>query len=159
MRRNETCPVEAISKGENGLTAIDAEECTGCGQCVEACPFDAIIMLSEDVAAKCDGCADEIVRGWNPTCVRACPMRALRYGAVDDDLLEKRSEDTDFNDHNIGPLCYICLENALPGARTGSADILSALFSHPYAVKMTALPAGCIFIIMGEHSSWRLLRK
>lgn len=99
----EVCPVEAISKEENGLTAINAEECTGCGECVEACPFDAIIMLPEGVAAKCDGCADEIARGWDPTCVRACPMRALRYGAVDDALLEKRSEDPDFSDHDIVP--------------------------------------------------------
>jgi len=86
----EACPAGAISKAEDGLTVIDTEECTGCGECIDACPFDAIVMLPEDVAAKCDGCADEVARGWEPTCVRACPMRALRYEPMDDIQFESR---------------------------------------------------------------------
>jgi anaerobic dimethyl sulfoxide reductase subunit B (iron-sulfur subunit) len=98
----EVCPVEAISKEMNGLTKIDVEKCNGCGECIDACPFDAIIMLPEGVAAKCDGCGDEIARGWEPTCVRACPMRALQY-SMDEVSLEKRSRDQHFKDHYIGP--------------------------------------------------------
>lgn len=99
----EVCPVKAISKDDNGLVVIDPEECMGCGECIEACPFDAIIMLPEDVAAKCDGCADEVARGWEPTCVRACPMRALRYEQMEYIQMKKRFRDSDFKDHNIGP--------------------------------------------------------
>ncbi|MFC1717597.1 4Fe-4S dicluster domain-containing protein [Candidatus Poribacteria bacterium] len=97
------CPVEAISKEEDGLVVINADECTGCGECITACPFDAIVMLSEDIAAKCDSCADEVARGWRPTCVRACSMRALSYVPMEDAQLEKRFSDPDFRDHGIGP--------------------------------------------------------
>lgn len=99
----EACSAEAISKGEDGLVVINAAECVGCGNCIEACPFDAIVMLPEDMAAKCDGCADEIAKGWVPTCVRACPMRALRYEQTEGVKLEKRSIDTDFKDYGISP--------------------------------------------------------
>jgi len=40
----DVCPVDAIS-GETGEAhTIDPETCIGCGQCVEACPTDAIDM-------------------------------------------------------------------------------------------------------------------
>jgi electron transport complex protein RnfB len=32
------CPFDAIDMGENGLPVIDLERCTGCGECVKACP-------------------------------------------------------------------------------------------------------------------------
>lgn len=105
----EACPVEAVSREENGLVAINKEECTGCGQCVEACPFDAVVMLPEDIAIKCDGCADEIAKGWNPTCVRACPMRALKYIAPEEVDLKNRVKDEKFEEHSISPaVLYLC---------------------------------------------------
>ena len=88
---------------EDGLVIIDQEECIGCGRCIEACPFDAIIMLPEDVAAKCDGCADEVAKGWEPTCVRACPMRALKHEQLDNAQTQNRVPDLDFDDRGIGP--------------------------------------------------------
>ena len=99
----DVCPEEAISKQDNGLIAIDAEKCIGCGKCVEACPFGAIVMLPDGIAAKCDGCADEVARGWKPTCVRACPMRALRYEPTGKPLSGNRYQDPDFDDHGIEP--------------------------------------------------------
>ncbi len=71
----DICPADAYSKDENGLVALDGEKCVGCGTCQGVCPFGAIVMLPEDIAVKCDGCAGEV----EPVCVRACPMRALRY--------------------------------------------------------------------------------
>ncbi len=91
----DVCPTQAISRQENGLVALDENACIGCGACVEACPFGAIAMLAEGVAAKCDGCYDELAQGWDPTCVRACPMRALRYEPVASECLSgNASEDT-----------------------------------------------------------------
>lgn len=34
----EACPFEAIYMGENGLPIVIEERCTGCGECVRACP-------------------------------------------------------------------------------------------------------------------------
>jgi anaerobic dimethyl sulfoxide reductase subunit B (iron-sulfur subunit) len=96
------CPIGAIARGEDGWVRIDAGLCDGCEACLDACPFAAIVMWPEGVAAKCDGCADEVARGWEPTCVRACPMRALGYGPAGT-LPEGRIPDPAFDDHGIGP--------------------------------------------------------
>ena len=97
------CPTSAIAKGGDGLVQIEGELCTACGACVEACPFSAMVMCASGTASKCDGCVDEVARGWGPTCVRACPMRALRYGQ-DATWPENRVADPSFEDHGIGPV-------------------------------------------------------
>ena len=100
------CPTGALGwrAGKDGprWVLIDAELCVACGACIEACPFAAIVMHPTGVAAKCDGCADEVAQGWEPTCVRACPMRALGHAAVAS-VPENRVSDPAFNDHGIGP--------------------------------------------------------
>jgi Fe-S-cluster-containing hydrogenase component 2 len=69
----EACPEEAIGlDGPTGAWVIDAELCTGCRACEEACPFDMIIF-DEDrrLAFKCDLCGGE------PTCAAMCPSGAI----------------------------------------------------------------------------------
>ncbi len=39
------CPFEAIDMGSHGLPVVDQEACTGCGLCVNACPRDLIKTL------------------------------------------------------------------------------------------------------------------
>ena len=39
----EACPVEAI-KLENELAVVDEDECTDCGTCQDECPNDAITV-------------------------------------------------------------------------------------------------------------------
>jgi len=39
----ESCPVGAISKDENGIEHIDPDLCIYCGKCMVACPFGAIM--------------------------------------------------------------------------------------------------------------------
>ena len=74
------CPVEALTRTAEGLVQLDRAVCTGCGNCIVACPYDAILMLPDDRAAKCDGCPEQLAAGLDPVCVRACPMRALAFG-------------------------------------------------------------------------------
>lgn len=42
----QACPVDAISKNENGKETIDFDKCTYCGKCVANCPFGAIVEES-----------------------------------------------------------------------------------------------------------------
>jgi anaerobic dimethyl sulfoxide reductase subunit B (iron-sulfur subunit) len=105
----EACPTAAIARQGHQWVHIDAALCNGCEACVDACPFSAIVMRPEGVASKCDGCPDEVERGWWPSCVRACPMRALDYGPAPTALPEKRLADREFEDHGIGPaVLYLC---------------------------------------------------
>lgn len=41
------CPVDAISKDENGFARIDFAKCISCGKCVSACPFGAVHVKSQ----------------------------------------------------------------------------------------------------------------
>jgi len=42
----EACPFEAMYMNDNGLPVVRLDKCTGCGECVKACPRK-IIVLSE----------------------------------------------------------------------------------------------------------------
>ena len=72
----EACEPSAITKSDDGVVTINDERCTGCVECVEACPFGAIQMRGEREAVKCDLCggAAEL------SCVLACKCGALIYG-------------------------------------------------------------------------------
>lgn len=65
------CPVDAIfADGKNGHTRkVNTDICTGCGSCVEACPWHAVNVDTETgKAAKCITCG---------ACAEACPTGAL----------------------------------------------------------------------------------
>jgi Fe-S-cluster-containing hydrogenase component 2 len=74
------CPLKdkALCIDKTTSTAyIDERECTGCGICVGACPFDpprVKISAEKNVAFKCDLCRG---REGGPICVEYCPFQAL----------------------------------------------------------------------------------
>lgn len=43
----DSCPVDAIAKDEQGFAKIDFEKCISCGKCVSACPFGAVHEKSQ----------------------------------------------------------------------------------------------------------------
>ena len=76
----EVCPERAISKGASGLVTIDPGLCTGCGACVEGCPFGLMAFDREaGKASKCDLCGERIGQGLEPSCVACCPGKALVF--------------------------------------------------------------------------------
>jgi Fe-S-cluster-containing dehydrogenase component len=78
-----SCPIPgALYKRPDGLVIIDPEKCTGCKNCVDACPYN-VIYFNEglNVAQKCTGCAHLIDKGWKePRCVDVCPTGAIKFG-------------------------------------------------------------------------------
>ncbi len=67
------CPVGAITLNEHtGAWVVDVEECIGCGDCVEACPYETIFLDEElGVSLKCNLCGGE------PECAAMCPSGAI----------------------------------------------------------------------------------
>ena len=86
------CPTKAIRKREDGIVLIDQGACIGCKYCSWVCPYGSPQFDPErGVMGKCDLCADYVDQGKNPSCVDACPMRALDFGDYDE-LVEKHGE-------------------------------------------------------------------
>ena len=83
----EACPSqdEALCIDETtGTKYINAEECDGCGECIEACPFDPPRIKMhpvKTVAFKCDLCRD---RADGPICLEYCSFDALSLAETED---------------------------------------------------------------------------
>ncbi|OGQ20212.1 MAG: hypothetical protein A3C54_08725 [Deltaproteobacteria bacterium RIFCSPHIGHO2_02_FULL_60_17] len=79
------CPVEAITKYEEGPVVINQETCIGCEYCIYACPWG--VIAKNDLthkASKCTMCSDRVSENKNPFCVQACPVQALDFGFQDE---------------------------------------------------------------------------
>lgn len=79
------CPVEAISRYEEGPVVIDAASCIGCALCAHACPWRVIaIDRPGNKASKCTMCHERVAEGAVPFCVEVCPVGALEFGLQED---------------------------------------------------------------------------
>lgn len=89
------CPVEGgIYRRDDGLVVIDPKKCTGCMNCIDACPYDAIYFNKDlTLAQKCTGCAHLVDREvvFAPRCADVCPTDALKFGEESElqDLIAK----------------------------------------------------------------------
>ncbi len=70
------CPRDALTQDlETGVIHVDETKCDGCGWCVEACDFGAVVLNpAKKMAEICDLCAD---KEDGPQCVVYCPKEAL----------------------------------------------------------------------------------
>ncbi len=69
----EACPSQALTQDiETGVIRINDQLCSGCGACVEVCPYSAIWWdTAQDRLFLCDRC------GGNPQCTQFCTSGAL----------------------------------------------------------------------------------
>jgi Fe-S-cluster-containing dehydrogenase component len=91
----KACPVEAITKREDGIVILDFEKCTGCQLCIDECPYHAI-RFDEDrkTAAKCNLCHHRVDNGLYPACAdNVCLAHCIYFGdpvEIEQKILEKR---------------------------------------------------------------------
>jgi len=81
----KSCPTGALYKRKDGIVLINENDCMGCRYCAWACPYGAP-QYNPDTGkmGKCDLCVDYLEAGKRPSCVDACPMRALDFGEYDE---------------------------------------------------------------------------
>lgn len=70
----KVCPVNALSRDENGAVVSNSEKCIVCKMCISACPFGNIsFSASEKKIVKCDLCDGD------PNCAKVCLAGAIQY--------------------------------------------------------------------------------
>lgn len=109
------CPVDAITKRDDGIVQTNKEECISCQSCLDACPFGIPSFLENEDGElspqeKCTYCAggpgvetfsqeemelygqNRIAEGKPPLCAAMCSTKALLAGeeGVVRDIMEKR---------------------------------------------------------------------
>ena len=81
----EACGVGAIAKREDGIVLVDSNLCTGCLDCVQACPFNVMKFNNEkNTVEKCTLCVHRVDEGLEPFCAVCCPTRAISFGDIND---------------------------------------------------------------------------
>jgi formate dehydrogenase beta subunit len=85
----KVCPNGSLYHHELGFVAYNKDTCTGCGYCIDACPFHVPrstrnILTGIAKMDKCTMCTtpslDRIDAGYEPACVKTCPPLALKFG-------------------------------------------------------------------------------
>ena len=81
----KACPTTAMHINAIGITEVKPSLCIGCRYCEWACPYGApqYDQLKKAIT-KCNLCEDLIIKGFKPSCVDACPMRALDFGTYEE---------------------------------------------------------------------------
>jgi len=74
-----------MHKNDNGIVSLDQNKCVGCRYCQWGCPYGAPQYdKKKGQITKCDFCTDYLAEGKDPTCVAACPTRALDFGEFEE---------------------------------------------------------------------------
>lgn len=102
----QACKSGATYQREDGLVLIDYDKCTGCRECLTACPHNNRVFNWEEpdyaatevegygakeasqrrqgVAEKCTFCVHRVDQGLEPICVVVCPVQARSFGDLND---------------------------------------------------------------------------
>ncbi len=86
----------ATFKRPDGIVEMNPQHCTGCGKCLDGCPY-GVRFRHERIKAgdppegkeleavdKCNWCAHRLKEGVVPSCVNTCPGKARLIGNLND---------------------------------------------------------------------------
>ncbi|MEW5984688.1 MAG: sulfate reduction electron transfer complex DsrMKJOP subunit DsrO [Acidobacteriota bacterium] len=103
------CPTQATWRREDGIVMMDWHRCIGCRYCMAGCPYGSrsfnwsdprpsiaritpeFPTRSKGVVEKCTFCEERLAKNQVPSCVEACPERAIVFGDLGDASSEVRS--------------------------------------------------------------------
>ncbi len=85
----QVCPTGALYK-QDGLTLVNFDRCSGCGYCVEVCPF-GVPKIIDGRVSKCPSCIDLFQMGQEPWCLQTCPADVMVCGPREKLLAEARA--------------------------------------------------------------------
>ena len=86
----------ATFKRPDGIVQMDHAQCTGCGKCIDGCPYGVRFRHKRILAGdpppgkkleaidKCDWCTHRLKKGVIPSCVNTCPASARLIGNLND---------------------------------------------------------------------------
>jgi formate dehydrogenase iron-sulfur subunit len=85
----KVCPNGTLAYDGQGAVSLNPDTCTGCGYCVDFCPFQVPrsrrnLLSGIAKASKCTLCTspglNRLAEGQKPACVKSCPPGALDFG-------------------------------------------------------------------------------
>ena len=99
----KVCPTGARYKSEDGIVDTNYYRCIGCRYCMVSCPYSAnrfnwykpvfregrelnpeVPVRPVGVIEKCTFCSHRVRKGYYPRCVEVCPVKARRFGDLND---------------------------------------------------------------------------
>ncbi|HXZ93488.1 MAG TPA: 4Fe-4S dicluster domain-containing protein, partial [Burkholderiales bacterium] len=154
------CPVNPKAIDKNPLTGVVRvleDRCTGCGECVLACPYSAMGYDPKGHhAVKCDLCAERRAAGLTTACASVCPTRAIGFGRRDELLERAGAEGRRVRDNDsflLGPatvyLERLAPERAMQRPAAASGTLIEVKPEFPYgrpraeAEADRVVPGGC----------------
>ncbi len=116
----------ATFKRPDGIVQMDHSKCTGCGKCLDGCPYGVRFRhkgtlagdgpAGKDLEAidKCDWCVHRLEQGVVPSCVNTCPASARLIGNLNDpesEISKRLAQYKDtvqvlLPDKDTGPQCF-----------------------------------------------------
>ena len=110
----KVCPTGSLYHHESGFVAYDKDTCSGCGYCIDACPFNVPrsernLLTGVAKMDKCTFCTtaglDRVAEGYEPACVKTCPTDALIYGDRSELVADGKKRVRALEDKGYGNAC------------------------------------------------------
>ena len=77
----DNCPTGASFRAKDGTVQVDRDRCSGCKNCLSACPYDARYVHPDGFVDKCTFC--DHIEG-TTSCAEVCPTEAIVFGDAND---------------------------------------------------------------------------